>query len=154
MPFQTGTVAGLIKLTPSFQSEIGGFDVTPDPAPELRFSVSRSAPQLLDLQITRVSTTGFALQITGLSTARTVDQLEFQFAPVPGSDLQTTRVTADVASPFSSWYSSGQSNNFGSQFTATINFNVDGDVAAIGGVAATATNSLGTSPPVTISVLQ
>ncbi len=52
MPLQTGTVAGLIKLTPSFQSEIGGFDVTPDPAPELRFSVSRSAPQLLDLQIT------------------------------------------------------------------------------------------------------
>ena len=34
--FQTGTVAGLIKLTPSFQSEIGGFDVTPDPVPELQ----------------------------------------------------------------------------------------------------------------------
>ena len=33
VPFQTGTVAGLIKLTPAFQSEIGGFDVTPDPAP-------------------------------------------------------------------------------------------------------------------------
>ena len=154
VPFQTGTVAGLIKLTPSFQSEIGGFDVTPDPAPELRFSVSRSAPELLDLQITRVNDSGFTLQITGLSTARTVDQLEFQFALVSGSGLQTTRVTADVSSPFSSWYSSGQSNNFGSQFTATVNFNVDGDVAAIGGVAATATNSLGTSPPVTVSVLQ
>ena len=154
VPFQTGTVAGLIKLTPSFQSEIGGFDVTPDPAPELRFSVSRSAPELLDLQITNVNDNGFALRITGLSTARTVDQLEFQFAPVPGSDLQTTRVTADVSSPFSSWYSSGQSNNFGSQFTATVSFNVDGDVAAIAEVAATATNSLGTSPPVTIIVQQ
>ena len=154
VPFQTGTVAGLIKLTPSFQSEIGGFDVTPDPAPELRFSVSRSAPELLDLQVTNVNDNGFALRITGLSTARTVDQLEFQFAPAPGSDLQTTRVTADVSSPFSSWYSSGQSNNFGSQFTATVNFNVDGDVAAIAEVAATATNSLGTSPPVTIIVQQ
>ena len=154
VPFQTGTVAGLIKLTPSFQSEIGGFDVTPDPAPELRFSVSRSAPELLDLQVTNVNDNGFALRITGLSTARTVDQLEFQFAPVPGFDLQTTRVTADVSSPFSSWYSSGQSNNFGSQFTATVNFNVDGDVAAIAEVAATATNSLGTSPPVTIIVQQ
>ena len=154
VPFQTGTVAGLIKLTPSFQSEIGGFDVTPDPVPELSFSVSRSAPELLDLQITRVNAGGFALRITGLSTSRSVDQLEFQFVPVPGSDLQTTRVTADVASPFSSWYSSGQSNNFGSQFTATVNFNVEGDVAAIGSLAATATNSLGTSPAVTISVQQ
>ena len=154
VPFQTGTVAGLIKLTPSFQSEIGGFDVTPDLAPELRFSVSRSAPELLDLQVTNVNDNGFALRITGLSTARTVDQLEFQFAPVPGFDLQTTRVTADVSSPFSSWYSSAQSNNFGSQFTATVNFNVDGDVAAIAEVAATATNSLGTSPPVTIIVQQ
>ena len=152
VPFQTGTVAGLIKLTPSFQSEIGGFDVTPDPAPELRFSVSRSAPELLNLQITNLNDTGFALQITGLSTARTVDQLEFQFTPVPGGDLQTTRVTATVTSPFSSWYSSVQSNNFGSQFTATVNFNVDGDSAAIGSVAATATNSRGTSPPVSISV--
>ena len=152
--FQTGTVAGLIKLTPSFQSEIGGFDVTPDPVPELRFSVSRSAPELLDLQIASVSPTGFALQITGLSTARTVDQLEFQFAPVPGESLQTSLVTADVSSPFLSWYSSGQSNSFGSQFTATINFNVDGDVAAIAGVGVTATNSLGTSSPVIIIVQQ
>ena len=152
VPFQTGTVAGLIKLTPSFQSEIGGFDVTPDPAPELRFSLSRSAPRLLGLQITNVNANGFALRITGLSTARSVDQLEFQFVPVPGSDLQTTRVTADVTSPFSSWYSSGQSNNFGSQFTATVSFNVDGDVAAIGSLAATATNSLGTSPAVSISL--
>ena len=152
VPFQTGTVAGLIKLTPSFQSEIGGFDVTPDPGPELRFSVSRSAPELLGLQITNVNADGFALRITGLSTARSVDQLEFQFVPVPGSDLQTTRVTADVASPFSSWYSSGQSNNFGSQFTATVSFNVEGDVAAIGSLAATATNSLGTSPAVSISL--
>ena len=152
VPFQTGTVAGLIKLTPSFQSEIGGFDVTPDPAPELRFSLSRSAPRLLGLQITSVNANGFALRITGLSTARSVDQLEFQFVPVPGSDLQTTRVTADVASPFSSWYSSGQSSSFGSQFTATVSFNVDGDVAAIGSLAATATNSLGTSPAVSISL--
>ena len=152
--FQTGTVAGLIKLTPSFQSEIGGVDVTPDPVPELRFSVSRSAPELLDLQIASVSPTGFALQITGLSTARTVDQLEFQFAPVPGEGLQTSLVTADVSSPFLSWYSSGQSNSFGSQFTATINFNVDGDVAAIAGVGVTATNSLGTSSPVIIAVQQ
>jgi len=152
--FQTGTVAGLIRLTPSFQSEIGGFDVTPDPAPELRFSVSRSAPELLDVQIASVSTTGFALRITGLSTARTVDQLEFQFAPVPGEGLETTRVTADVSSPFLSWYSSGQSNSFGSQFTATINFNVDGDVSAIAGVAATATNSLGTSSAVSIALRQ
>ena len=152
--FQTGTVAGLIRLTPSFQSEIGGFDVTPDPAPELRFSVSRSAPELLDLQIASVSTTGFALRITGLSTARTVDQLEFQFAPVPGAGLETTRVTADVSSPFLSWYSSGQSNSFGSQFTATINFNVDGDVSAIAGVAATGTNSLGTSSAVSIALQQ
>ena len=147
-------MAGLIKLTPAFQSEIGWFDVTPDPAPELSFSVSRSAPELLDIQIASVNDAGFSLQITGLSTARTVDQLEFQFLGAPGADLQTTRVTADVSSPFSSWYSSGQSNNFGSQFTATVNFNVDGEVTSIAGVAATATNSLGTSPPVSIAVQQ
>ena len=77
-----------------------------------------------------------------------------QFTPVPGESLQTSLVTADVSSPFLSWYSSGQSNSFGSQFTATINFNVDGDVAAIAGVGVTATNSLGTSSPVIIIVQQ
>ena len=150
--FQTGTVAGTITLSPSFQSEIGGFDVTPDPAPELAFTVARDAPELLSLQITNIGDVLFAVQITGFATSRTVNELSFQFAAAPGSDLTTSSISANVETPFRSWYQGTQSSGFGSQFTATVNFNVDGDIASIDSVSVTATNEAGVSSPVSIDL--
>lgn len=149
---QTGTVAGTITLSPSFQSKIGGFDVTPDPAPELAFTVARNAPELRSLQITNLNDAGFAIQVTGFATSRSVNQLSFQFSGPPGSDLTTSSINANVETPFRSWYQGGQSSGFGSQFTATISFNVDGDVSSIDSVSVTATNEVGVSSPVSITL--
>ena len=150
--FQTGTVAGTITLSPTFQSEIGGFDVTPDPAPELAFTISRNAPELSNLQITNIGDAGFAIQVTGFATSRTVNELSFQFSGAPGSDLTTSSISANVETPFRSWYQGAQSSGFGSQFTATVNFNVDGDINAIDSVSVTATNEAGVSSPVSIDL--
>ena len=152
MLFQTGTVAGTITLTPSFQSEVGGFDITPDPAPELAFSVARNAPELRSLQVTTINDLGFAIQITGFATSRTVNELSFQFAGAAGADLTTSSISASVETPFRSWYQGAQSGGFGSQFTATVNFNVDGDINSIDSVSVTATNEVGVSNPVSINL--
>ena len=149
---QSGTVAGAITLTASFQSELGGFDVTPEPAPELAFTVARNAPELRSLQITNINDAGFAIQITGFATSRSVNQLSFQFSGAAGSDLTTSSINANVETPFRSWYQGSQSGGFGSQFTATVNFNVDGDVTSIDSVAVTATNEVGVSSPVSINL--
>lgn len=150
--FQTGTVAGTITLTPSFQSEVGGFDITPDPAPELAFTVARNAPELRSLQVTTINDLGFAIQITGFATSRTVNELSFQFAGAAGSDLTTSSISASVETSFRSWYQGAQSGGFGSQFTATVNFNVDGDINSIDSVSVTATNEVGVSNPVSINL--
>ena len=150
--FQSGTVAGTITLTPSFRSEIGGFDVTPDPVPELTFSVGRTAPELRSLQITNINDLGFAVQVTGFATSRTMHQLSFQFSGAPGSDLTTSPIIANVESLFRFWFQGAQSTGFGSQFTATVNFNVDGDINSIDSVSVTATNEVGVSGPVSITL--
>ena len=150
--FQSGTVAGTITLSPTFRSEVGGFDVTPDPAPELAFSVGRAAPELRSLQVTNINDLGFAVQVTGFATSRTMNELSFQFSGSSGSDLTTSSITANVETSFRSWFQGAQSTGFGSQFTATINFNVDGDINSIASVSVTATNEAGVSSPVSINL--
>jgi hypothetical protein len=75
-----------------------------------------------------------------------------QFAPAPGSDLQTTSLTVNVDVPFSTWYRSGASIQFGSQFTAVVVIQVSGDINAVQSVTATASNARGASPPVRLNL--
>ena len=59
--------------------------------------------------------------------------------------LDTTSLSVNVDGPFGAWYQSTASQAFGSLFTASITFNVRGDIDAIQSVGVTATNTVGSS---------
>jgi hypothetical protein len=150
LQFQTGTVAGQIVLSASFA--IGGVDITPVPVPSRAMMIQPSAPSIRSVQVGTRTATSFELLVTGYSTSRTVNQMNFEFTAAPGFNLATRSVSADVQAAFSSWYQSANSRNFGSQFTAAIRVDVAGDVNALQSVSITASNGIGTSAAASVGL--
>jgi hypothetical protein len=155
---QTGTVAGTITLTPSFATE-GGIDMTPDAPTTLNLMVQQAAPRLLGVQITSRTAAGFTLLVTGFATSRSLTQMDFQFNPVSGESVSTTKLSVNVEGSFLSWYQSAASQQYGSQFSASIPFTMQGEttnvtslVDTIQSVAVTIGNRLGTSSAVTANL--
>lgn len=150
---QTGTVAGMVTLTPSFQTQDGATDLTPVNPTGLTFSIPSQAPRLLNVQVSSKTATGITLLVTGYATSRSITQMDFTFTPVSGENVQTTKVTLSAVEPsFQAWYSSTTSQQYGSQFTATIPFTLNGDVKNVSNptdtvqsVSVTLTNRTGTS---------
>jgi hypothetical protein len=150
---QTGSVAGAITLTPSFQTLGGNIDLTPLSPASFSITVPQSAPRLLGVSVTGKTAGGFSLLITGLATGRSVTQLDFTFTPTAGETVATTKLTLPVESSFLAWFSNtAASQPYGSLFTATVPFTMAGDVSkvtsvvdTIQSVSVTITNRLGTS---------
>ncbi|MBI3682288.1 MAG: putative Ig domain-containing protein [Acidobacteria bacterium] len=142
---QTGTVSGSITLAVTLRAQ--GQNITPSPAPVVS-RVSRAAPVLGGVQARRVPG-GLEVVIVAYATSREVTAGRFQFTPSPGSSLQTTELTVQLGDGARRWYESEQSRQFGSQFTLTQQFNVQGDASAIASVGVTLTNSQGASQAVT-----
>ena len=145
---QTGTVAGLIVLTMSMQA--GGTDITPAPAPETQVRVERLPPTITSVRVARTSG-GFEVRVTGYSTPRQITRATFRFTAAAGANLQTSEITVNVDSAFTTWYQSETSAQFGSSFLYTQPFTVQGNSNALSTVAVTLTNAQGVSPPVTAS---
>jgi hypothetical protein len=141
--FQTGTVAGTIKVSISIESD--GNDVTPTPAPSRSFTVNRLPPTISGLSIASRTTSGFDLEITGFSTPRSLTQMVFRFTPRPGSVLGTTNFTVQLGPSSAAWFQSEASKQFGSLFRLTVPFSVQGDINAIQSVSVTLSNAEGTS---------
>jgi hypothetical protein len=149
---QTGSVAGIITLTPSFATE-GGINLTPPSASGLTLTVPPSAPQLLNVQVASRTTNSFTLLVTGLATGRSITRMEFQFTATADETIQNLRLTVSTESSFLAWYQSTASQAFGSQFTATVPFTLQGDVnkvtnliETLQSVSVTLVNAQGTSP--------
>ncbi|MBI3472220.1 MAG: choice-of-anchor D domain-containing protein [Candidatus Solibacter usitatus] len=149
---QTGTVSGTLTLTPSFQTQDGGIVLTPTNPPALNMTVGLSAPRLLALQVSGKTAAGFSLLVTGFATGRSITQIDVQFTPVAGENVATTKLSLSVEPSFIAWYQSPASQQFGSQFTATIPFTLAGDVKNVTNVvdtiqsaSVTLTNRQGTS---------
>jgi len=121
-----------------------GQDVTPTPAPTVTARLNRDVPAIRTLRASRVSG-GLQVEITGFSTPREVTSATFRFTPAPGSALQTTELTVQLSDGARAWYQNDQSRLFGSQFTLTQQFNVQGDTTAISSVTVTLTNGQGSS---------
>lgn len=143
---QTGTVAGTMEL--SIRLEAGGQDVTPSPVPRQLARINNAAPVLRTVRARRV-TGGLEVEIIGFATSRELRQAVFRFTPIPGSALQTTELTVSLEAGARAWYESEASRQFGSQFTLTQQFNVQGDTSAIASVTVTMTNAQGTSSAAT-----
>jgi hypothetical protein len=148
--FQTGTVAGTITITATFNR--GSVNLTPAPAPVKTIVIASSAPQIRSVQIGNRSASGFDVVVTGYATPRSVTGMTLRFQPSPGANLQTTTLSPSVEGAFSAWYQGANSAPFGSQFTAVINILVTGDSNAVQSVEVTAANSKGTSAAVSTSL--
>ncbi len=148
--FQTGTVAGRITLTPSFV--IGKVNMTPTEPATWSVTVGQAAPVLRNVQIANQTASSFDVLISGYSTPRSVSQLTLQFNGAAGSNLQTSSLTVNAETAFSSWYQSSSSVAAGSQFTATVTITVNGDISAVQSLAVTAANSKGVSNTVNASL--
>ena len=148
--FGVGTVAGKIGVQPSFFT--GEVNLTPSPAPSKTMVIPASEPRIRNIRIGTRTANSFELLVTGYSTPRQVTQMSFELAAASGFQLQSTQLTSNVDVSFSSWYSSATSIVFGSQFTASVVFSVNGDLNAIQSVTVTAANARGSSAPVNVSL--
>jgi hypothetical protein len=146
---QTGTVSGAITITG--QLAAGAIDITPTPAPTSTIRIAAGPPVVTTVTATRNST-GFTVVITGYVTDREITQVSFTFTPAPGSTLQTGSITIPADSLFGQWYSSPAASAFGSQFTFTQPFTVQGSSQSIGSVTVTLVNKVGSSAAVTANL--
>ena len=116
----------------------------PTPLQVKAVRVERAAPAIRRATFSR-SATGLEIQITGYSTAREVTQAVFRFSAASGSTLRTSEVTVAVEAAFSGWFNDRGVADFGSQFTFTQTFAIDGSAAAVSPVSVTLTNRLGST---------
>jgi hypothetical protein len=146
---QTGTVAGTITITAQLLA--GTVNVTPTPAPTQSIVVTPGAPVITSVTATRTST-GLTVMVTGYASNRDVDSGAYQFSASDGANLLTTQLGTSITSLFTPWYGSTSSAPFGSQFTLTQPFTVNGSTSAVLSVTVTLTNALGTSPAATANL--
>jgi hypothetical protein len=140
---QTGTIAGDIVLT---------LQVSGQPNSTSTLTVPRTAPiiEANSVQILDLTSSGFMVELVANSTPRDVQSATFTFNAASGAQITgSTTFTVDVSSLLSGWYSSTQSQQYGSAFSLQVPFTLSGSPSAIQSVSVTLTNSAGTSSPVT-----
>lgn len=144
---QTGTVAGTLTLTIS-ALRAGGQPIAAIPSP-VTARVLRAPPVIRANSVrARRLASGLEVTLVGYSTPRELTSATFRFAPSPGGALQTTELTVSLADVARSWWESDASRPYGSQFTLTQRFNVQGELNAVGAVTVILSNSEGNSQPV------
>ena len=155
---QTGTVAGTILLTPTFQSD-GGIALTPADPPPLTLSIAPASPRLLAVQITSKTSSGFQLLVTGYATSRQLSQIDLTFTATSGENVPNLKVTVPADASFNAWYQGTASAQFGSQFTVTIPITLQGDlvnvttlVESIRSVSVVLTNRVGSSQAMSVDL--
>jgi hypothetical protein len=146
---QTGTVAGTITITARLTS--ASQDITPAPIPTHTIRINATAPVIQSVTATR-NTAGFNVVITGFASSRELTQVIFTFTAAGGTNLQTTTITIPSGTLFSQWFQSTASAPFGSQFTLTQPFTVQGGTTGIVSVTVTLVSGVGNSTPVTANL--
>jgi len=159
---QTGTVASTITLSPTFATQAGAVNLTPDTPTTLRLVIAPAPPTLIAAQIGTVTTTtstttstvtsSFVLTVTGFSVTRSLTSFSVQFAPATGFSIPTTQFKIDLTQLSALWFQSAASAAFGGEFALTVPFTLQGTppsgktlLDSIGTVSVSITNSLGTS---------
>ena len=148
---QTGTVAGTINLSATFN--VAGADVTPQPAPALALpAIPRAAPVIQSVTATKSGNTITAV-IVLYATSREVNTVAFQFTAASGANLQTTSASVDVGSLFTTYFNDAtRSGSSGGMARLTVPLNVTGDPNAVASLSVTAANGNGVSPSASTNV--
>jgi len=145
--FQTGTVAGALNFEGTLKA--GRIDSTFSSTGLTALTIPPQTPVIQNVQTS--TTGGFAALITSFSTGRTITQLTLDFqtaVPVtlscgstPGCTTSGSRITLNVASLFTSWFSGD--TMFGSLSTLRLPLSIGGIVPGM--VSVTLRNDRGTS---------
>jgi hypothetical protein len=142
--FATGSTAGTITLTITLAAS--GVDITPASLVPVTVAVPAAAPVVNSVTLDRSGNT-ITVAILGLSSTRDMTQATFHFTAASGASLKTTDLTVDLTAPFTTWYQSTNSDNFGTTFLYTQPFTLSSDATDVGSVSVTLTNSQGASQP-------
>lgn len=149
---QAGTVASTITLTPSFATQAGGVDLTPNAPTTLQLTVPPVAPTLIAVTITNQTASSFLLNVTGFSDTRTLTSLTVTFTPASGVNVSGSQVAIDLRQVATVWFQSAASQTFGGQFTVSVPFNLTGTpptgqtlLSTVASVSATISNERGAS---------
>jgi hypothetical protein len=145
IPVQTGTVAGTITLTITSVTS-AGTDVTPSPQQMATITTNPTVPFIQTVVFSQTSG-GLTVKVNGFSSSRDMVSGLFHFAPASNASIPQSDVTVPLSSPFTTWYQNTASNQFGSQFSLTVPFSVQGNPSEIVAVTVTLTSSKGASNP-------
>lgn len=142
---QTGSVSGTITL--SFALQAAGVDLDATGLDQT-IKIARAAPAIQSVNVTRNSS-GFTIQVQGLSTPRELTEVDLHFTAAAGANLQTTDLTEVLTDVAKKWYQSQTSAQFGSQFILVLPIAASqGSATAVSGVSVVLKNSAGDSPKV------
>jgi hypothetical protein len=147
MAFQSGTVAGKIRLAIALQANGASVEFPGDSLRDVR--VERSEPRIRSARLVRRDS-GFDLLVTAYSTTREMTMGHLRLNAAPGGNLQTSQIDVPVSEVVGRWYQNGSSAQFGSQLTLTLPFTLQGDAGAIESVSIALGNTAGASQPVTV----
>jgi hypothetical protein len=146
---KTGTVAGVITVTPTFTA--GGVNVTPSGVPVQRIQVARAAPVIASLDCVRASNTSINLIMDGHTNTRTAAQSTFDLQGAAGANLGTSQLQAPVTSIFAAWFTGAAqpagNMTAGGTFRYVQTLNVQGNAPDLGSVTGRISNEVGTSAP-------
>ncbi len=157
---QTGSVAGEIQVTPTLRTA-SSLDVGPVSASVLRLTVAPAAPTLFSIGLT---TTGgvYLVQVTGISTPRSLGHAHLKFAPTGKIPFGTTDFTVDLTAVSNAWFRTTTSNSYGGLFTVSIpvSLTIPTSLATTAltladvfkSITMDVDNSLGVSAPLTLTV--
>jgi hypothetical protein len=143
---QSGTDAGTITVTLVLTA--AGQTVTPANITPLTITLPPEPPVITSMTLTR-SGDSLTVNIIGYSNTRDMLTAQFEFTAAAGSSISDPNVTVPATTLFSSWFSTAPSQAYGSTFMYNQTFNLSADQSTIGSVAATLTNSNGTSESAT-----
>jgi hypothetical protein len=144
--FQTGTVAGTLKLDVTLQT--GGQNVLPPSSPAISGQITRLAPVIVGTPSVTRTANAIQVSLIGFATPREVTSATFHFT---GTNLQTTDINVPLSSLLGGWFSDPQSIAFGSTFKLVQQFTVQGAASQVTGVTITLTNAVGSSTPVSVT---
>jgi hypothetical protein len=146
LALQSGSVAGTIQL--SVEGLRAGTVSLPTSVSPLQTSqLGPAAAFIRSVTVTRGSS-GFEVQVVGLSTTREVTAATVRFRPVAGSAVPITEATVPLADAARSWFQTPGSAQYGGQFTVNLPFTIVGPSLTLDSVVVILTNGVGSSAEV------
>ena len=131
----TGTVTGTVRLRADIQDGPSGLAVA-------TMDILALPPQITNVEAFR-TTGGLDVLLTGYSPARRVTSVDFNFDVKTGSKTQRITLTKNVDSLFANWFQSSVSVPYGSAFSFSQSFTLQGTGSTIEAVTVTLKNVQG-----------